>query len=64
MEVIVQDAPSRSLGTKSLDIHSDFSLRESVAFTNTDLRPLDNNLQRIRFQFFGGIIMYKTFRTN
>ena len=54
LEVIVQVAGS--LGTKSLDTNRNFSLRDSsVAFTNTDLKPLNNNLQRIEHQFCGVI---------
>ena len=43
LEAIVQVA--RSLGTKSLDGNQIFSLRGmSVAFTNTDLEPLNDTL--------------------
>ena len=60
LEAIVQVA--RPLGTKSLvDTNRIVSLRgSSVAFTNTDLKPLNNNLQRNKHQFFG-VITYKAF---
>ena len=58
-EAIVQI--SRSLGTKSLNKDRIFSLRGwSVAFDNTDLKPLNNYLQHIKHQFCG-VIMYKAF---
>ena len=60
LEVIVQVAGS--LGTKSLDTNQTFSLRDSsvFAFTNTDLKPLNNNFKRIKHQF-SGVITYKAF---
>ena len=62
LEPIVQVA--WSLGTKSLDTNWIFSLRGlSVAFTNTDLKPLNNNLQRINYQFFR-VMMEKAVRRN
>ena len=52
LEAIVQVA--RSLGTKSLDTNQIFSVRDlSVAFSNTDLKPLNNYLQHIRQRFYG-----------
>ena len=62
LEAIVQVA--RSIGTKFLDTNIIFiSLRGlSVAFNNTDLKPLNNNFQRIKLHFFGEIIgTYKEF---
>ena len=47
LEAVVQ--VSRSHGTKSLVTNWIFNQRGlSVAFTNTDLKPLNNNLQRIK----------------
>jgi hypothetical protein len=59
LEAIVQVA--RSLGTKSLDKNQIFNL--SVAVTNTDLKPLYNNCQRIKHQF-RGVNAYKAIWTN
>ena len=61
MEAIVQVA--RSLGTKFLDTDQIFSLGSlSVAFNNTDLKPLDNNFQRIKLHFFAVfMVTYKEF---
>ena len=55
MKAIVQVA--RSLGTKFLDTNIIFiSLGGlSVAFNNTDLKPLNNNFQRIKLHFSGVI---------
>ena len=51
----------RLLRTKSLESNPIFSLRgKSVVFTNTDLKPLNNNLQRIKLQF-SRVITYKEF---
>ena len=52
LEAIVQIA--RSLRTKSLDTDQSFNLKGMpVAVINTDLKPIKNNLQRIRHWFFG-----------
>ena len=52
LEAIVQIA--RSLRTKSLDTDQNFKLKGlPVAVINTDLKPIKNNLQRIRHWFFG-----------
>ena len=62
LEAIVQVA--RSIGTKFLDTNIIFiSLGGlSVAFNNTDLKPLNNNFQRIKLHFFGVRIgTYKEF---
>ena len=61
LEAIIQVA--RSLGTKSLvDTNENFNLRGlSIAFTKTDLKPFNNNLQRIRQRSFidAGVNIYK-----
>ena len=59
LEVIVQVARSRV--TKSLETNRIFSLEGlSDVFTNTDLKPLNNNLQNIHLQFLG-VNTYKAF---
>ena len=59
LEAIVQVA--RSIGTKSLETNRIFSLEGlSDAFTNTDLKPHNNNLQNIKHRFLG-VNTYKAF---
>ena len=60
------DRTSRSVARNQDPRHKSYFLvwgSLSVAYTNTDLKPLDNNLQRIEHQF-SREIRYKVFWTN